>query len=139
MSDKRKNWILAIAIIVAFITSSAFAGLLDTTITANADQEFTKTRPVQLKEQVAEMKVEVPVMFGCMVTNTKQKWGDDKDMVLWELKQQVDAYWTIRENSFPQDVVNKAFGKWGCDVDMALWEIEQQVEAGAELDSLLDF
>jgi hypothetical protein len=132
----KKFTILMSLILLTFITGSAFAGLLDSTITASADD--TRTRPAGLKAQVGEMKIEAPEYFQCMLSEAKAKWDTDENMVLYEVKKQVSAYWDFREVDYPEQIIVDAFEKWNCNMNMVMYEIKKQVSASNELGDLLN-
>jgi hypothetical protein len=76
MSDKRKNWILAIAITVAFITSSAFAE--DPILKHEVlDTRYTNTKVKIIVEQGAPafMSVSEEVTINKMMIFFSDKYG----------------------------------------------------------------
>ena len=57
------------------------------------------------------------------------KWGNDYQMVNYEIKNQTEAYdWVIKYAKY-SDILEKAKQKWGVDYVMVKYEYEQQVNA----------
>lgn len=61
--------------------------------------------------------------------NAKSNWGNNIEMVNYEIKQQTDAYsWYISENRYPE-ILSGARSKWGNNFEMVKYEYEEQVSA----------
>ena len=100
-------------------------------------QEIAK-RPDGLKAQVDVMKQEVPQRFECMVAEITEDYRDDKSTFLYVLKNNVKAYWDLREGDFPTNIIAEAFNDYPCDFSTALYVIKRDTKASGELDSLLN-
>ena len=100
--------------------------------------EERQTRPSGLKAQVDLMKQEIPDRFLCMVLRIKVDYGDDHRTALYVLKNNVKAYWDLREGDYPDDIIAKAFDDHTCNFSTALYVIKRDTKAANELNSLLD-
>ena len=96
-----------------------------------------KKRPLTLKDQVNEMRAEVPKRFACMISNMKSDFPNDKNTQLFILKMQVEAFWQIRENNFPRQIIVKAFEDFPCDFNTALFQIKMDMTASNQMNDLL--
>jgi hypothetical protein len=57
------------------------------------------------------------------------KWGDDYEMVRYEIDKQTEAYdWVMQQTEYPE-IMNRAKQKWGIEYDMVKYEYQKQVEA----------
>ena len=132
----KKFTILMSLFALTLMAGSAFAGLLDTTITTNTSD----TRPEGLKAQVDTMKLEVPKRFQCLVDTINNRYpdSDDADMKLFVLKKNVKAYWNIREADYPQNVLVEVLARYECDFDMVEFLVKKQIKAAGELADLLN-
>jgi hypothetical protein len=112
-------------IVLTLMAGSAFAGDI---------------RPEGLKAQVDAMKQEVPTRFKCLLDDIKTRYpnSDDGEMKLFVLKQNVKAYWNIREADYPQDILVDILTRYECDFDMVEFLVKKELKASSELDSLLN-
>ena len=117
------------------LLTAIVVSMLVTTVHA---QEEIRKRPDSLKAQVDVMKQEVPDRFKCMIAEIKKDHGDDKSTSLYVLKRNVDAYWDLREGSFPANIIADAFNDHPCDFSTAMYVIKRNTKAGNELESLLN-
>jgi ssDNA-binding Zn-finger/Zn-ribbon topoisomerase 1 len=61
--------------------------------------------------------------------NASEKWGDDYDMVRYEIDKQTEAYDWIINNAKYLNILENASEKWGDDYDMVKYEYEKQSKA----------
>ena len=84
------------------------------------------------------MRTEVPTRFECMMKEIKSDHPNDKSTQLYVLKQQVTAYWDIREADYPNEILYAALTDHPCDFSTANYVVKQQIEADSVLSNLLD-
>ena len=64
-------------------------------------------------------------MIDIFKANALAKWGDDYQMVKYEIKKQTEAYgWVIKYAKY-SDILEKAKQKWGNDYVMVKYEYEK--------------
>ena len=61
--------------------------------------------------------------------NALAEWGNNTEMVSYEVKNQTEAYdWTVKQTKYP-DIMEKAKQEWGDNYEMVKYEYENQVNA----------
>lgn len=67
--------------------------------------------------------------------NAMDKWGDNYDMVNYEIERQNKAYNKILNNidTMDKDILNKAIEKWASNLDMVVYEYNRQNKAKQKL------
>jgi len=78
---------------------------------------------------VPKTNVERNNMIEIFKANALIEWGNDSEMVNYEVKLQTEAYdWIIKQTKHT-DIIARARKNWGNDYTMVKYEYEQQVEA----------
>ena len=68
-------------------------------------------------------------MIEIFKANALAKWGDDYQMVDYEVGKQTEAYdWVVKQTKYPE-IMERAKSKWQNDYEMVKYTYENQVEA----------
>ncbi len=80
-------------------------------------------------EPEPETKTDRNKMIEIFKADALAKWGDDYQMVNYEVGEQTEAYdWIVIQTKYPE-IMTRAKQKWGNDYGMVKYEYEEQVEA----------
>ena len=80
-------------------------------------------------ETVKDTRTEREKVIEVLKANALKEWGDDYNMVKYELDKQTSAYdWIIKQTEYPE-IMEKAKKEWGDDYNMVKYEYEKQVKA----------
>lgn len=86
-------------------------------------EEGTKTEPTP------EPKTDRNAIIEILKSEALAEWGDDYEMVQYELNNQIEAYdWVASQSKYP-NIMDRAKAEWGNDYEMVKYEYENQVEA----------
>jgi hypothetical protein len=89
-------------------------------------KEIPKT---ETEKPAPETKIDRDKMIEIFKANASAKWGDDYQMVKYEIKEQTEAYdWVIKYAEY-SDILERAKQKWGNDYVMVKYEYEEQLKA----------
>lgn len=145
--DKSKNWFLRhkiISGILIFIILMIIIGSNSEESKKSFEQgkqdalqkqttEVTPTEEVvstiSPTETVKDTRTEREKVIEVLKANALKEWGDDYNMVKYELDKQTSAYdWIIKQTEYPE-IMEKAKKEWGDDYNMVKYEYEKQVKA----------
>lgn len=144
---KSKNWFLRHKIlsgIIIFIILMIIIG----SNSEESKKSFEQGKQAAIKEQTSEVtpspeisptvvptktaedtKAEREKVIEVLKANALKEWGDDYNMVKYELNKQTVAYdWVMKQTEY-LDIMAKAKKEWGDDYNMVKYEYEKQVEA----------
>ena len=80
-------------------------------------------------ETIKDTRTEREKVIEVLKANALKEWGDDYNMVKYELDKQTSAYdWIIKQTEYPE-IMEKAKKEWGDDYNMVKYEYEKQVKA----------
>lgn len=143
---KRKNWFLRhkiISGILIFIilmiiigsnnkdTKKSFEqGMQDAKEQVSNVTPTVEISPTIIPTQTAETaKSEREKVIEILKANALKEWGDDYNMVKYELNKQTVAYdWVMKQTEY-LDIMARAKKEWGDDYNMVKYEYEKQVSA----------
>jgi hypothetical protein len=145
--DKSKNWFLRhkiisgilIFIILMIIIGSNSEGSKKSFEQGKQDALQKQTSEVTPSEEVVstisptetikDTRTEREKVIEVLKANALKEWGDDYNMVKYELDKQTSAYdWIIKQTEYPE-IMEKAKKEWGDDYNMVKYEYEKQVKA----------
>jgi hypothetical protein len=145
--DKSKNWFLRhkiisgilIFIILMIIIGSNSEGSKKSFEQGKQDALQKQTSEVTPSEEVVstisptetikDARTEREKVIEVLKANALKEWGDDYNMVKYELDKQTSAYdWIIKQTEYPE-IMEKAKKEWGDDYNMVKYEYEKQVKA----------
>ncbi len=85
--------------------------------------------PEPVSEPEPETKTDRDKMIEIFKAEALAEWGDDYEMVKYEIDNQTEAYdWVVKQTKYP-DIMTKAKQEWGDDYVMVKYEYENQVNA----------
>jgi len=74
-------------------------------------------------------KIDREAMVEIFKANASAKWGNDYQMVNYEVDKQTEAYdWVVKQTEYP-NIIERAKQEWGNDYTMVKYEYEKQAEA----------
>ena len=96
---------------------------------ATSIQKLLWTTEVTDPAPAPETKTDREDMIEIFKANAFAKWGDDYQMVNYEVGEQTEAYdWAVKQTAY-RDIMERAKQEWQNDYEMVKYTYENQVEA----------
>ena len=153
-SRERISLIIGILLIVLLVSCVKNVGkdeILESIITPSPTSVVPEKTENVLEEKLSPILSPVPVVSPIPIVSSKpiaesteserdkmiaifkayalNKWGEEYDMVRYEIDKQIEAYdWVVQQTRYP-DIMQRAKQKWGNEYDMVQYEYQKQVEA----------